>query len=69
MQGGYGNPGPAYDPSAEDALPSFGELFGPPGDPSAAVSQARCALGLPAPVAPAFPGLDVTGLAEALGLS
>jgi hypothetical protein len=41
---GDGYPGPAgdgYDPLAEDALPGFGDLLGPPGDPRATIARMR----------------------------
>jgi hypothetical protein len=70
---GDGYPGPAgdgYDPLAEDALPGFGDLLGPPGDPRATIARMRGVLGLPGGEAPVRhqPGPDVTGLAESLGL-
>jgi hypothetical protein len=71
MSTDYGYPGPPlFDPSAEDALPAFGDLIGPPAAPGAAVAAARHGLGLPGAEAPARrqPGADVTGLAESLGL-
>lgn len=67
----YGYPGPAgYDPSAEDALPSFAELFSARGSPLAAVERVRGELGLPGAEVPqaSRPGPDVTGLAEHLGI-
>lgn len=71
MPGDYSHPGPpCCDPSAEDALPAFADLIGPPTDPRAAVAAARRDLGLPGGQAPARrqAGPDVAGLAEALGL-
>lgn len=77
---GYGYPGDGdgpygpgcgpYDPSAEDALPDFAGLLGPPGDPRATIARMRGILGLPGgqPAARSRPGPDVTGLAESLGL-
>ena len=58
------------DPSAEDTLPDAEELFGPPGDPDAALAKVRRDLGLPGSQAPQRRqgGPDVTGLAEHLGL-
>lgn len=62
---------PDYDLAAEDALPSFGDLLGPPADPLAAVARARRDMGLPGgqpPAAPGaeIPGPDVTSLAQRL---
>lgn len=68
---GYGYLGPPMpDPSAEDALPGFGDLLGTAGDPLATVARARRDLGLPGGQPPARrqAGPDVTGLAKALGL-
>jgi hypothetical protein len=63
----WGAPGWGED---EASLPSADELFGPPGDPDAAIAQVRRDLGLPgAPRPPRRDGPDVHGLSEDLGLA
>ena len=46
---------PYYDPEVEDALPSVGDLRGPPADPPAAAARVRRDMGLPGGQPPAAP--------------